>query len=71
MATTAPIQIPITGEENITDLASPFTAAGRALEVTIRTTRIFRFRNGRWRQVHHHGSIDDAQLLAAYQAATR
>lgn len=48
-----------------------FTAAGRSLDLAIRTTRVFRFRNGRWRQVHHHGSIDDPQLLAAYQSAVR
>lgn len=41
------------------------------IELSIRTTRIFRFRTGRWRQVHQHGSIDDPQLLAAYQAAVR
>lgn len=40
--------------------------------LAIRTTRFFRFldRAG-WRQVHHHGSIDDATLLARYQAAVR
>ena len=46
-------------------------AAGRSLELKIRTTRVFRFVGGRWRQVHHHGSIDDATLLARYQAAVR
>jgi ketosteroid isomerase-like protein len=44
---------------------------GQALDLAIRTTRIFRFRTGRWYHVHHHGSIDDPQLLAAYQAALR
>ena len=34
----------------------------------IRTTRIFRY-DGVWQQVHHHGSIDDADALAAYQGA--
>jgi hypothetical protein len=43
--------------------------AGKRLEMKIRTTRIFRFDGQRWRQVHHHGSVDDSQLLAAYQAA--
>jgi ketosteroid isomerase-like protein len=37
--------------------------------LTIRTTRIFRMIDGRWRQVHHHGSIDESELLARYQAA--
>jgi ketosteroid isomerase-like protein len=42
------------------------------LDLAIRTTRIFRRDgSGRWRQVHHHGSIEDAKLLAAYQAAVR
>jgi ketosteroid isomerase-like protein len=38
-------------------------------ELTFRTTRIFRFLNNRWRQVHHHGSIDDPVLLNRYQSA--
>ncbi|NUS00851.1 MAG: SnoaL-like domain-containing protein [Kribbellaceae bacterium] len=36
----------------------------------IRTTRIFRY-DGSWQQVHHHGSIDDPAMLAAYQQAVR
>jgi len=39
------------------------------LEVTIRTSRVYRWTDGRWRQIHHHGSIDDADLLARYQRA--
>lgn len=39
------------------------------LPLAIRTSRIFREIDGRWRQVHHHGSIDNAALLAGYQAA--
>jgi ketosteroid isomerase-like protein len=35
----------------------------------IRTTRYFRFEGGRWRQYHHHGSIDDPDALRAYQQA--
>jgi ketosteroid isomerase-like protein len=46
-------------------------AAGQSLELKIRTSRVFRFVGGRWRQVHHHGSIDDANLLARYQTAVR
>ena len=38
--------------------------------VQIRTTRIFRYA-GTWQQLHHHGSIDDADVLAAYQQAVR
>ena len=41
------------------------------LELAIRTTRIFRKTNGRWRHIHHHGSIDDPDLLARYQRAVR
>ncbi|TDO69308.1 SnoaL-like protein [Kribbella sp. VKM Ac-2571] len=36
----------------------------------IRTTRIFRYA-GTWQQIHHHGSIDDADALARYQSAIR
>ncbi len=39
------------------------------VELAIRTSRIYQRRNGRWRQVHHHGSIDDPVLLARYQTA--
>jgi ketosteroid isomerase-like protein len=41
------------------------------LEPAIRTSRLFRLIGGSWRQVHHHGSFDDAALLAAYQEAVR
>ncbi len=37
------------------------------LALAIRTTRIFRNMEGRWRQVHHHGSIEDPDLLKRYQ----
>ena len=40
-------------------------------DLNIRTTRVFRLIDGRWRQVHHHGSIEDARLLADYQNAVR
>ena len=39
------------------------------LELAIRTSRLFRCMDGAWRQVHHHGSFDDAALLAAYHEA--
>ena len=40
--------------------------------LAIRTTRFFRYLGGvGWRQVHHHGSIDDATVLGRYQAAVR
>ncbi|MCO5974520.1 YybH family protein [Actinoallomurus soli] len=42
---------------------------GVPVPLRIRTTRYFRYEDGRWRQFHHHGSIDDAEALAAYQRA--
>jgi ketosteroid isomerase-like protein len=44
---------------------------GAVKELNIRTTRIFQLINGRWRQMHHHGSIEDAKLLGDYQSAVR
>jgi ketosteroid isomerase-like protein len=46
-------------------------ADGASLAMAIRTTRVFRRQDGAWRQVHHHGSIDDPELLRAYQRAVR
>lgn len=40
-----------------------------ALALRIRTTRWFVRRGGVWRQLHHHGSIEEPALLAAYQHA--
>jgi len=49
-----------------------FEVGGETITLAIRTSRYFRQLPGiGWRQVHHHGSIDDAALLAAYQAAVR
>jgi ketosteroid isomerase-like protein len=50
-----------------------FYAVGRerGTKLAIRTTRVFRRFDEVWRQVHHHGSIDDPQLLGAYQRAVR
>jgi ketosteroid isomerase-like protein len=41
------------------------------VNLAIRTSWIFRRVGGRWRQTHHHGSVDDPQLLSAYQQAVR
>ncbi len=59
--------------------AGLFVAAGRergqyvrdglTLDLAIRTSRAYRRVDGRWRQIHHHGSIDDPARLARYQAA--
>jgi len=39
------------------------------IDLAIRTTRIYRMGYGGWHQIHHHGSIDNPKLLAAYQEA--
>ena len=59
--------------------ADMFSAAGRErgyfsiddekIELCIRTSRIYQYINGHWKQVHHHGSIDDPSLLSKYQQA--
>lgn len=38
---------------------------GGEITLRIRTTRWFVHRNGTWRQLHHHGSIEEPALLAA------
>jgi ketosteroid isomerase-like protein len=47
------------------------TKRSETLHVAIRTTRLFRRADGRWRQIHHHGSIEDPEMLARYLAAVR
>jgi hypothetical protein len=39
------------------------------LELRIRTSRWFVKLRGAWRQLHHHGSIDEPAMLAEYQRA--
>lgn len=47
-----------------------FAVVDRFIPLAIRTSRTFAYRDGTgWRQVHHHGSIDDADLLRDYQHA--
>ncbi|MEJ2689574.1 MAG: nuclear transport factor 2 family protein [Deltaproteobacteria bacterium] len=46
-----------------------FRLGDRRIDLVIRTSRIFRRVGKCWRQIHHHGSIVDAGLLAAYQSA--
>ncbi len=48
-----------------------YSAGETMLKMAIRTTRVFRRIDGEWRQVHHHGSIDEPGLLAAYQQAVK
>jgi ketosteroid isomerase-like protein len=45
------------------------TQEGKQIPLAIRTTRIFRWTGDRWRQLHHHGSIEDPNMLASYQQA--
>jgi ketosteroid isomerase-like protein len=52
-------------------LESHLEARETRLNLNFRTSRIFRRIDAQWRQVHHHGSIEDPQLLAAYQSAFR
>lgn len=42
---------------------------GTDTPLEIRTSRYFRYQDGRWQQYHHHGSIDDPTALNAYQQA--
>ncbi|UFW65916.1 nuclear transport factor 2 family protein [Rhizobium laguerreae] len=37
------------------------------LDVAFRTTRWFVRMNDTWRQLHHHGSVEDPEMLADYQ----
>ena len=48
-----------------------YRAGGQRVPLTIRTTRVLGATADGWRMVHHHGSIDDAEALAAYQRAVR
>lgn len=46
-----------------------FQLGEQKIDLAIRTSRTYRMNNGRWQQIHHHGSIDDPKLLAIYQEA--
>jgi ketosteroid isomerase-like protein len=46
-----------------------FRKGDTELALAIRTSRIFKKLEGRWKQVHHHGSIEDPELLSRYQSA--
>lgn len=41
--------------------------ASDSLDVAFRTTRWFVQVDGGWRQLHHHGSVEDPEMLAAYR----
>jgi ketosteroid isomerase-like protein len=40
---------------------------GKKLKLAIRTSRIFKKVAGAYKQLHHHGSIEDPELLKKYQ----
>jgi len=44
-----------------------FEMAGQKLDLAIRTSRIYQKQSGLWKQLHHHGSIENPDLLKAYQ----
>jgi ketosteroid isomerase-like protein len=46
-----------------------FQLGDTRVDLAIRTSRIFRRVGTSWKQAHHHGSIEDANLLATYQSA--
>lgn len=46
-----------------------FRLPGLEIQLSIRTSRTFQANGQRWVQVHHHGSIDNPDLLARYQNA--
>jgi limonene-1,2-epoxide hydrolase len=58
---------------------SMFAAVGRErgtleiddkrIELAIRTSRLYILREREWKQLHHHGSMDNPQQLARYQSA--
>ncbi len=50
-----------------------FKKGENTIPLRIRTTRFFGYidEKRRWFQLHHHGSIDDAELLRQYQQAVK
>jgi ketosteroid isomerase-like protein len=60
-------------------IGSVFYAVGRErghietsrqrLELEVHTTRVFRLEVSRWHQAHHHGSVDDPEMLQLYKRA--
>lgn len=47
-----------------------FEYEGQKHDLQIRTSRTFKNVGDGWRQIHHHGSIDDPSVLELYQKAT-
>jgi len=44
------------------------TTKNKQIELAIRTTRIYVKHENIWKQIHHHGSIENPELLETYQA---
>ena len=40
---------------------------GKKIELAIRTSRTYVLYGKQWQQIHHHGSMDNPELLASYQ----
>jgi ketosteroid isomerase-like protein len=62
------------GEDMITFAgreSGEFRKDNKTLALEIRTTRVLQYSNSddQWYLIHHHGSIDDAELLTTYQKA--
>lgn len=65
----------------IHELSNAFYAVGRErgyfetdakkIKLAIRTSRIFQKIDGEWKQVHHHGSIEEPELLHKYQSLVK
>ena len=47
------------------------TIGERTLELAIRTSRVYKLVDGTYKQVHHHGSIEDPALLDSYQTLVK
>jgi limonene-1,2-epoxide hydrolase len=48
-----------------------FATDSDTVALDIRTTRVFHFVDGRWGQLHHHGSITDTEMLQTYREAVQ
>lgn len=46
-----------------------FSIGDNMLDLKIRTSRIYKLTCGQWKQVHHHGSIEEPALLEKYKTA--
>lgn len=48
-----------------------FARHGTVVPLDIRTSRVLHYSDGRWGQVHHHGSITDTAVLDTYRRAVQ